>query len=119
MSKIQSLKSLIIEKDSELYKLKNQLQNFKNLININIQKINNNTDKCVAFISNDEKIVYGIPCSGDSTFAEIEEKFYREYPEYRETKNIFFVNGKEILRFKTIDDNKIGNGKPIMFVSTS
>ena len=59
------------------------------------------------------KIVFGIPCSGNSTFAEVEELLYREYPEYRETNNTFTSNGKEILRFKTINDNNIGTGRPV------
>ena len=78
-----------------------------------------NCDKCVNFISSDQTITYAIPCSGDDVFAEIEEILYREYPEYRETNNTFLANGKEILRFKTIDDNKIGTGKPIMLIKPS
>ena len=78
-----------------------------------------NKDKCVTFISSDQSIIFAIPCSGDSTFAEIEELLYQEYPEYRETNNMFLSNGKEILRFKTINDNKIGTGKPIVLVRPS
>ena len=119
---LNKLQSLILEKDNELNNLKIELQNYKNSDNMNNyknQSIIKNNDKCVTFISDDQKIMFGIPCSGDSIFAEIEEKLYREYPEYRETNNIFLANGKEILRFKTIDDNKIGTGKPIMLVSPS
>ena len=70
-------------------------------------------------ISSDQKIFYAIPCSGNSIFAEIEEILYKEYPEYRETNNTFLANGKEILRFKSINDNQIGTGKPIMLVAPS
>ena len=45
-----------------------------------------------------------------------EEKLYKEYPEYRETNNRFLANGSEVLRFKTINENKIGSGKPIMLI---
>ena len=55
-----------------------------------------------------------IPSTGDDTFAEIEEILYRDYPEFRETNNTFYINGKEILRFKTINDNKIENGKQVL-----
>ena len=41
---------------------------------------------------------------------------YKEYPEYRETNNLFLADGNQILRFKTIDENKIGTGRPIMLV---
>ena len=60
-----------------------------------------------------------MPCSGDSIFAEIEEQLYQEYPEYRETNNTFLAQGKIILRFKTIDQNNIGTGKPVILVRES
>ena len=75
--------------------------------------------KCVSFITTDQSLFFAIPCNGNSTFAEVEEKLYKEYPEYRETNNLFYANGKEILRFKTINDNLIGTGKPVMLVKPS
>ena len=75
---------------------------------------NSNNDKCIVFTSVDQKIIVGIACSGNSTFAEVEEKLYQEYPEYRETNNTFISNGNTILRFKTINQNKIENGRPII-----
>ena len=76
-------------------------------------------DKCVTFISNDERIIYGIPCSGDDIFAEIEKILYGEYPQYRDINNVFLYNGKEILRSKTINENNIESGKPIMLIRPS
>ena len=118
LNQIQFLQNIINQKNEELNKLQNNLQN--NNINIgnqnNFKKFN---DKCVNFISSDQKITYGIPCSGDDIFAEIEEILYREYPEYRETNNMFLANGKEILRFKSINDNNIGTGRPIMLIKPS
>ena len=49
-------------------------------------------------------------------FAEIEEKLYQEYPQYRETNNYFVVNGTQILRFKTVEENKISNNMPVMLI---
>ena len=119
LNKIQSLQNIINQKDEELNRLKEKLQN--NNINNNINQNNSKkfNDKCVTFISSDQKITYGIPCSGDDIFAEIEEILYKEYPEYRETNNVFLANGKEILRFKSINDNKIGTGRPIMLIKPS
>ena len=54
-----------------------------------------------------------------NTFAEIEEKLYKQYPQYRETNNTFLANGKPVLRFKTIDENKIGNGLPVTLIVPS
>ena len=112
LNKIQSLEFLIKEKDKEIKMLKQQLEN---------KKININTgyDKCVNFISQNQKINYAIPCSGNSIFAQIEELLYQEYPEYRETNNIFLANGKEILRFKTINENNVGTGSPILLIKPS
>ena len=62
----------------------------------------------------DQKINFPIPCIKTDIFAQIEEKLYKEYPEYRETNNYFLYNGKQILRFKSIEDNKIGNGFPVI-----
>ena len=116
-NQINFLKNEIIIKDNQINELKKQIQN----INLNKNETNFNPKdiKCVTFISTDQSIFYGIPCNGNSTFAEVEEKLYKEYPEYRETNNLFYANGKEILRFKTINDNLIGTGKPVMLVKPS
>ena len=121
LNKIQSLQNIINQKDEELNKLKEILQNnnINNNENQNNSKIIKGGNKCVNFISSDQKITYAIPCSGDDIFAEIEEILYKEYPEYRETNNMFLANGKEILRFKSINDNKIGTGRPIMLIKPS
>ena len=141
-NKIKNLENIIKEKNIEINKFKevksnnwnynninnnnqyNQYNNNYNNMNMNngFNNVNNNQFnyqnqmKCVTFNSLDNKIFFGIPCSGNNIFAEIEEKLYKEYPEYRETNNTFYFEGKEILRFKTINDNNIGNGRPITLV---
>ena len=113
---IQSLKNDINNKDEELKKLRNELQNnnsnsdFNNLIN------NGGKMMCLNFGSKDGKINFAIPCFSTNIFAEIEEKLYQEYPEYRETNNNFLINDVEILRFKTIEQNNIKSGKPITLI---
>ena len=59
--------------------------------NINI---NRNQLLCINFTSNDHKINYAIPCIDTDTFAEVEEKLYLEFPDYKETNNCFQVNGR-------------------------
>ena len=121
LNKIQSLQKIISRKDEELNNLKEKLQNnnINDNRNQNNLKIIRGSDKCVTFISNDENLIYGIPCSGDDIFANIEEILYREYPEYRGINNKFIADGKEILRFKSINDNNIGTGKPIILIKQS
>ena len=67
----------------------------------------------VNFISTDDKIHYSIPCLSTDIFAEIEEKLYKKYPEYRDNNNGFLYKGNNIMRFKTLKENKIENGVPI------
>jgi glutamyl/glutaminyl-tRNA synthetase len=118
MNKINNIQNEINNKNNQLNQLRQQLQNIYLNNNQNIQNILQN-DKCVNFITTDSSLFYAIPCNGNSTFAEIEEKLYKEYPEYRETNNTFLANGTEILRFKTINENKIGTGKPVMLIKPS
>ena len=73
----------------------------------------------VNFISSDQNVHYAATCLKTNTFAEIEEKLYKQYPQYRETNNSFIANGTEVLRFKTIVENKIGNGLPVTLIVPS
>ena len=115
---IKNLQNIIQQKDQELIKLRNELNNLINY-NKSIQNknlLNRNQLMTVNFISTNGQIHYAIPCSEDDIFAMIEEKLYQEFPKYRETDNIFLANGKKVLRFKTIKENNIGNGFPVTFV---
>ena len=139
---------LILEKDKEIAKLKNEISKFpsnyqnqmndlhniikqKNLElnNLRAQLSNNNPIAqnkiyfnemmCVNFISMDQNVHYAVPCIKTNTFAEVEEKLYQQYPQYRETNNNFLAKGNVVLRFKTIAENKIGNGLPVTLVVPS
>ena len=89
---------------NQCYELKGDLSKFG--IH-NIQKEEDGNLYAVNFISTDQMIHFSVPCIGSNTFAEVEEKLYEQFPEYRETNNLFVANGKQILRFKTISENKI------------
>ena len=112
---ITQLKTEITMKENELTQLKYQIQNSDSLN----EKIALKDIKCILIKSVDQNILYSIPCTGHETFAEIEEELYKEYPEYRETNNTFLSNGTEILRFKTINDNKLESGKAIILIKPS
>ena len=103
----------ISRKDSEFNKLKSQSDNNRN------NNVNLNDIVCVNFISSDKKVHFAISCLKTETFAEVEEKLYKQYPQYRETNNNFIANGTPVLRFKTIDENKIGNGLPVTLIASS
>ena len=124
LNKINNLQNEINSKNNQLNQLRQQLQNINLNTNQNNKSKNNDGDtffanRCVSFITTDSSLFYAVPCDGNSTFAEVEEKLYKEYPEYRETNNTFLANGIEILRFKTVNDNKIGTGKPVILIKPS
>ena len=118
---ITNLQNNINKKDLELNNLRNQSLSKNNIQNNNFNIPNNsnfniNDIMCVNFISGDQKVHYAVPCFRQNTFAEVEEKLYQQYPAYRETNNNFIANGNLVLRFKTIGENKIGNGKPVTLI---
>ena len=138
---IKNKDSTIEKKDNEIKIYKEVIEKQKNTIKIlnetiNIYKnknVNNATNEnsneqkvipidqitCVFFTSLDGKFNYPIPCSQNDVFADIEKKLYLQYPEYLETNNYFIANGIQILRFKTIKENKIVSGLPVILCNPS
>ena len=111
---IDKYKNIISQKDIELNNIKSQLNN-----NIPNNNVNFNDIMCVNFISSDQNVHYAATCLKTNTFAEVEEKLYKQYPQYRETNNNFLANGTQVLRFKTIAENKIGDGFPVTLILPS
>ena len=115
-SEINNYKNIILQKELELNNLKSQLNNNINNISNNV---NFNDIMVVNFISSDQIVHYAAKCLKTNTFAEVEERLYKQYPQYRETNNNFIANGTQILRFKTIAENKIGEGLPVTLIVPS
>ena len=98
-------------KDNEINNLKLKLQNnYVNKPNVPMKDI-----MVVNFVTGDGKISNcGIKCLPDETFAEVEEKLYKMYDEYRNTNgNYFICGGRIILRFKKLRENNIKDGDVI------
>ena len=110
MNMIEQLEIDIKNKDNELNRLKNELEKAKNSQKDN--KVERNELIAVSF--QHPNYNYSVACSKLDTFAEVEEKFYKEFPELRNTNNAYLVNGSQVLRFKTIEENKIKNGYPVL-----
>ncbi len=106
---IEYLKNENEKKEKEINDLKKELINKGNIK----QYVDYNNIIVVHFISGDGQVNQGIKCLKTDTFAEVEEKLYKIYNEYRETNNIFLSSGSVVLRFKTIDENKIKDGDKI------
>jgi len=95
---INDLKNMIINKDKEINNLKLQSQK-----NVSIKKSVNIDDIIVIqFVSLDQRMNCAIKCLKNDIFAEVEEKLYQKFEEYRETNNNFLAKGKLVLRFKKI-----------------
>ena len=109
--KINNLNEMLKIKDNIINDLKNQLENKGD------KTVHFNDILFVHFISLDQNINYGIKCLKTDTFAEVEEKLYQKYGEYRETNNNFTANGRIILRFKSISDNHIKDGDTIQLIN--
>ena len=108
-----NLKNTIQLKDNEIKELK---QRIDNLVNNTTQLVDFNKIRVVQFISMDHTIICGIKCLLTDTFAEVEEKLYKIYPQYRETNNVFQIDGRNILRFKTIAENNIQEGHGVQII---
>ena len=109
-NEILNIKNTILSKDTEIMNLKLQLQNNENKKSVNIDDI--------IFInfSLDENINCGIKCLKTDTFAEVEEKLYQKYPDYRNTNNNFVINGGTVLRFKKISENNINDSDKVQLI---
>ena len=117
--------------NSNIKILKDENKNLKNQLNLKENEINelklkiknaNTKDKYVKlddimvihFISTDSSINQGIKCLVTDTFAEVEEKLYQIYDEFRNTNNMFTIKGRQILRFKNIKENNIKDGDKVL-----
>ena len=114
-NEIKKLKDEINQKENQINKLKIELQNEKN--KNNKKMIDYNDMIAISFISTDQKInKFPIFCAKTDRFAEIEERLYQEFDEFRETNNTFIVNGTTVLRFKKMSENNIKNGDTIQLI---
>ena len=113
LNEINSLNEIIKIQNQEINNLQFKLSNCKCKPNI----VNFDDVIVVNFISSDQNINCGIQCLGTDTFAEVEEKLYKQYESYRETNNNFISKGRLILRYKKICENGIKNGDKIQLIN--
>jgi len=109
-NKILELENIINAKTDEINVLKSKL---------NSRDINNIQPGehilAIGFTSSDQTIQnFFRPCKDSDLFVKIEEKLYDEYPKYKDVETYFLVNGKKVLRFKSMKENNIKNGQVIM-----
>ena len=118
---IQTIKNELpknnLNKNKELMEEIKLKENEINEIKSTIQKEIKSDETIISVIFNslDENILYSIICKNTDNFKEIEKKFYKKYPEYKNTKNCFISNGRAIDAAKNLNENKIKNSDIITF----
>ena len=114
---IQNYKNLVIKNIiNELREFfEDDFFNFQGLDNEDMKKfVDYNNIMIINFMSGDGVINCGIKCLKTDTFAEVEEKLYEKYEDYREYNNVFLHSGNTVLRFKTIEENNIKDSDKII-----
>jgi len=118
-SKIEELNLIINKKNNKIESLENEINKLK----AEIERKNNpfnqtfyTRDQMIAlnFISSDDRIKYAIPCLLKDLFVDVEKKIYEKFPQYREENHIFLSDGNIIKKFKTVGENKLQSGIPII-----
>jgi len=69
---------------------------------------------CVIFASDDQNIHYPIVCKNTDLFSKVEELLYKQFDEYKDTDNEFFVSGERINKNLTLEKNNIKYGSTIL-----
>jgi len=109
-----TLKYQLVLKDNEIkdLQLKSQINNSKCEQKYNIDEI-----MIIYFQSIDQEINHvGIKCLSNETFAEIEEKLYKKFENFRNTNNTLICNGRPILRFKKLSENNIKDENVVQII---
>ena len=108
----KDLKNKLYLKENEINQMKLQLKN--NTKSEHLFKLDD--IMVINFISTDNSIHKGIKCVETDTFAEVEEKLYQIYDNFRDTNNMFTINGRTILRFRNLKENKIKDGDIVLLL---
>ena len=95
-------------------RLKAQLAKKENEINNLRKKLDD--IMVVNFFSTDQTVHYGIICSPNDKFVDVEAKLYKKYDNLINTNNVFTCHANPILRFKTIRENNIRDGDIIQLI---
>ena len=117
-----TLQNTIKNLEKEINNKNNEIQNYI----LQIKNINENKN-AITSINPGEKIIvlifntqgsqdiinFGMACKNTDLFVRIEERLYNEFPQYKNYETHFKVNARPILRFKTLEENRIKNNDMI------
>ena len=64
-------------------------------------------------------MIYSMICKNTEKFSKLEEKLYKDYPEYSKFDNYFKINENRVDKMKTLDENKIKNNDVIIIIKNT
>ena len=111
-----NLKEKIKNLEKEINNKNNEIQNYILQIKVLNQTKNEITsinpgEKIIAVLfmtqGNQDIINYTMVCKTTDLFVRLEERLYNDFPKYKNYETYFMVNARRILRFKTLEENKI------------
>jgi len=125
LTKINQLEKELNDKKYKKIEIDNKvkeieiLANNKNVNNIKEEIIQSNNINylnqiSIIIMTENESICTSLICNNTDRFSKVEEMFYDIHPEFTETENNFFINGKKIKRNKSILDNHIDNNSIVI-----
>lgn len=111
---------LIKQKDMEIKFIQDEIikiQSLNLLENEDKEIIDDGEKISIHFVSEDKEYNFNIDCKKSNSFVQVEEKIYEKFPELVEYNNNFFINGKKIKRFYSLEENGIfQEGQEILMV---
>ena len=108
--KIKEIEIIINDKTNYIFQLKKEIKLFRDYNNFSSK------EKLITIklISVDQDIDLPIITKNTEAFSKIEKILYNKYPKYKNSENYFIVNGNQINRNMTLEENKIRNDDSIM-----
>ena len=103
-----------VELECEIFNLKDKIKEKKGKSTANKTFYTREQMLALNFESTDSKLRYAIPCLKKDLFVDVEKKLYDKFPQYKEKNYNFLCQGKTILRFKTVEENQLVSGIPII-----
>ena len=103
--KYKEIKIISNTKENKIIELENEIKIFRNYYNFS------SYEKLISikFISINQDINFTVIAKNTDDFIKIEKILYEKYPKYKDSENFFLVNGSNIDRNRTLEENKIRN----------
>ena len=125
LNELKNENKLLIDKNNDLQNINNEYKS--KIKKLESEKDKKNDKKQLNSFKNSDKIMsvnfvsigimdivhYSLVCKDTDLFVRLEERLYEDFPQFKNYDNYFEVNGKRILRFKTLAENGIENNNII------